>query len=415
MKYRDMKIKTVVRMSWRNGCYLTLDNAVFEDSKLSLRAKGLHAYLMSRDDNWEVHLSQLVSICKEGRDAAQKALTELRRRGYLELYEVRNHRGQVLGTEWIRYERPDSPRWIPPENLRGLFLRHVLIPPGAGEGEEQVVTTTNDDAPAQSDSDNQKPLFQLENPEPEKPDTVKPDTGPPDTADQALKKEVLVRKNECTKKVRTDGVVAGASRSRASPRRAGAPFPAELVPIAGLLTRVGFGLHDAQQLVMEFGEHRVRRYVGYVEWWRENGGRPRDGDWRGVVVAGMKRHGTEKAYRIPEGVEPAKTAEEIRAQQRKAHLEILSRSDPKAFDQAMEEDFDQLISGLSDRAWDECLAQVDPKILHLCRKAIKRQGARNVKAIRGAVALIARQARASPQSTQSNAHSASAQTSQERR
>jgi hypothetical protein len=101
---------SIVRLRVRKpeNPYVMLDKTSLNDSKLSFRAKGIHAYLISRPDNWEVHVKQLVKESpREGRDAILSALRELEERGYLGRGKIRDKRGRLQGIETVVYEKPD--------------------------------------------------------------------------------------------------------------------------------------------------------------------------------------------------------------------------------------------------------------------------------------------------------------------
>ena len=53
---------------------------------LSWRAKGILSYMLSRPDNWKINKTDLYKRGKEGRDAMQAALNELKELDYLHIY-----------------------------------------------------------------------------------------------------------------------------------------------------------------------------------------------------------------------------------------------------------------------------------------------------------------------------------------
>jgi len=65
--------------------YVMLDTTALNDSRLSFRAKGLHAYLMTRRQDGNVSLARLALVSPtEGQHAIEDALHELVQAGYLE-------------------------------------------------------------------------------------------------------------------------------------------------------------------------------------------------------------------------------------------------------------------------------------------------------------------------------------------
>jgi hypothetical protein len=72
-----------------------------EDEKLSWQARGLLVYLLSRPDDWEVEIQQLVSASPDGKTVVQSCLRELAEHGYAHLVQHRddkNHR--AIGKRW---------------------------------------------------------------------------------------------------------------------------------------------------------------------------------------------------------------------------------------------------------------------------------------------------------------------------
>jgi len=74
----------IIRVIKRDHPYVMIDKTALEDPRLSFRAKGLHAYLLAKPDNWTPNREQLASASKEGRDAVEIALRELKMCGYFE-------------------------------------------------------------------------------------------------------------------------------------------------------------------------------------------------------------------------------------------------------------------------------------------------------------------------------------------
>lgn len=63
--------------------YVCISNELAQNNKLSLRARGLMAYLLSLPDHWEVHVTHLVSVLQEGRNVILDIIKELRAAGYI--------------------------------------------------------------------------------------------------------------------------------------------------------------------------------------------------------------------------------------------------------------------------------------------------------------------------------------------
>jgi hypothetical protein len=85
--------------------YTVLDLTATEDKRLSWAAKGLHTYLISRPDGWQVNYADLLSRSTDGKHALQSSLKELKEAGYL---AINNHQGQGgrFVSEWQINQSP---------------------------------------------------------------------------------------------------------------------------------------------------------------------------------------------------------------------------------------------------------------------------------------------------------------------
>lgn len=100
--------KTIVRVSKRENPYVTLDKFFLSDDRLSWKAKGLLSYLLSKPDNWEIYVSDLLKRATDGRDSIYAGLKELEKAGYLRRNRKHNENGRFDGYEYVIYERPQE-------------------------------------------------------------------------------------------------------------------------------------------------------------------------------------------------------------------------------------------------------------------------------------------------------------------
>ncbi|MEK4115595.1 helix-turn-helix domain-containing protein [Paenibacillus sp. FSL W8-0919] len=96
----------IVRVSKRESGYAIIDPFFLSDERLSWKAKGLLAYLLSKPSNWRVFTSDLVKRSKDGRDAVYSAIKELESCGYVERRQTRDESQKITGMETVIYERP---------------------------------------------------------------------------------------------------------------------------------------------------------------------------------------------------------------------------------------------------------------------------------------------------------------------
>jgi len=92
--------------------YTTICNRIFKDKRLSLKAKGLLAMLLSLSDHWELSIKGLIVILKEGESAIRSTINELIKNGYVERERVKNEKGVIIGINYTVFESPklNSPR-----------------------------------------------------------------------------------------------------------------------------------------------------------------------------------------------------------------------------------------------------------------------------------------------------------------
>ena len=85
--------------------YTTICNRIFKDRRLSLKAKGLLAMLLSFSDSWKLSISGLEAILKEGKASIRTTMNELIKCGYVEREQIRED-GMFLGVNYTVFESP---------------------------------------------------------------------------------------------------------------------------------------------------------------------------------------------------------------------------------------------------------------------------------------------------------------------
>lgn len=88
--------------------YTIINNTGLKDEKLSLKSKGLLAYMLSLPDDWVFYEKELINHSTDGRDSIRKGLKELEEHGYLVRERARDDRGKLQGTDWLLHETPQN-------------------------------------------------------------------------------------------------------------------------------------------------------------------------------------------------------------------------------------------------------------------------------------------------------------------
>lgn len=76
---------------------------------LSPETLGVLCYVLSHDDDWEIHLTQICDHFDIGRDKCARIARELTEKGFL-VKEQRREKGVISGVEWAFYDTPISPQ-----------------------------------------------------------------------------------------------------------------------------------------------------------------------------------------------------------------------------------------------------------------------------------------------------------------
>lgn len=105
----DKRLDEVIRVQKRPNNFVMLDKTFLEDERLSFKAKGILAYLLSKPDNWKVIVGNLVKYSKDGKSAVYAGLKELKECGYYVKTPIRSEDGRRISRwESTVYEMPDS-------------------------------------------------------------------------------------------------------------------------------------------------------------------------------------------------------------------------------------------------------------------------------------------------------------------
>lgn len=90
----------------KNKSFTHLENKMLQNCNLSLKARGLLAYMLSLPEDWNYSIAGLAFKCKEGKTSIRSAIDELIAEGYIVRRLVRTDKGLLDGYEYTVYEEP---------------------------------------------------------------------------------------------------------------------------------------------------------------------------------------------------------------------------------------------------------------------------------------------------------------------
>ncbi|PEW61608.1 replication protein [Bacillus cereus] len=88
--------------------YTTINNTGLKDKRLSWKAKGILAYILTLPDDWVFYREELSRHAKDGLDSLRAGMKELKEYGYLKRFPVRDDNNKIIKWETIIYEVPQN-------------------------------------------------------------------------------------------------------------------------------------------------------------------------------------------------------------------------------------------------------------------------------------------------------------------
>lgn len=94
----------IVRVA-KNSNYVVMNRTALNDKRLSWKAKGIMAYLLSMPDDWVFYMDELVTHASDGKASFRSGFNELKEHGYVERVPIREGQ-RIVRWETIVHEVP---------------------------------------------------------------------------------------------------------------------------------------------------------------------------------------------------------------------------------------------------------------------------------------------------------------------
>lgn len=91
----------------KNSNYVVMNRTALNDEKLSWKAKGIMAYMLSMPDDWTFYITELVSHATDGEKSFRSGFNELRDSGYVKRVPIYEG-NKISHWETVVYEIPQT-------------------------------------------------------------------------------------------------------------------------------------------------------------------------------------------------------------------------------------------------------------------------------------------------------------------
>ncbi|MGB0385812.1 MAG: hypothetical protein ACPGWR_13410 [Ardenticatenaceae bacterium] len=135
MKTNKSKPKRIIRTR-KNKNYFVASNDAFNDERLSWGARGILAYLLSKQDTWEVYKEDLYKRSSDKPNRTDRHVKELQECGYIRRYRTHDKEGKFV---WLT-EVYESPTLNPDFKLQKTSKGPPTQKPSSGKPFDRVVS-----------------------------------------------------------------------------------------------------------------------------------------------------------------------------------------------------------------------------------------------------------------------------------
>ncbi|CAJ1315952.1 DnaD domain protein [Paenibacillus nuruki] len=99
----------------KNSNYVIMDRRIFHNKKLSWKAKGIMAYVLTLPNDWTFRLEEIITHSIDKRDSFRSGWKELQEQGYVERIPIKDDKGIIVRWETHVFECPEEQETIDPQ------------------------------------------------------------------------------------------------------------------------------------------------------------------------------------------------------------------------------------------------------------------------------------------------------------
>jgi len=92
----------------KNSNYVIMDRRIFHNKKLSWKAKGIMAYVLTLPNDWTFRLEEIITHSIDKRDSFRSGWKELQEQGYVERIPIKDDKGIIVRWETHVFECPEE-------------------------------------------------------------------------------------------------------------------------------------------------------------------------------------------------------------------------------------------------------------------------------------------------------------------
>lgn len=145
--------------------YTTINNTGLRDERLTWKAKGILAYILSLPDDWVFYMEEVATHSKDKLDSLKSGIKELKEHGYVKRYPVKNEKGKIARWEMIIYEVPqgeyplvENPQMEKPLVDKPLVENPLLLSTKELSTNKPNTDKQNNTTSPSNEEDNQSPI-----------------------------------------------------------------------------------------------------------------------------------------------------------------------------------------------------------------------------------------------------------------